>query len=679
MLEVEAILAVEPRAANTAALESRVSRPRGCASLAISGREERENLMSRMKFEWSLASALAVAASGTVLAGGGKGTFSLTLLHHHDGESKLIGASPSQPDFGGIARFATVVAHAKAAAPGGVLMLTSGDNFLAGAQWDCSLEHGVPYYDSIALNLIGYDALGLGNHDFDFGPEVLANFIEGFAPDVPFLSANLDVAPEPSLAALAAAGRIAPSTLLEIEGRLVGVVGATTTQLPFISSPGDVIVDPDVPGAVQAQIDDLLAAGARIIVLTSHLQSVSEDLALIPMLRGVDIAIAGGGDDLLANPGTALLPGDTSAGPYPILVSDADGRVVPVVTTTGDYRYLGRLEATFDAGGEILSISPDSGPIRVIGGDFPDAVVADPVIQSLVVDPVEACVEALELNVIAVNEVPLDGRTSQVRSRETNEGNLCADALRWQASRLAADYGVPVPQVALQNGGGIRNDSIVPVGDFTELDSFDILPFVNFVSVFPAVPVETLKQVLENAVSRIAPPPGSPTSGNGRFAQISGFRFTYNVDLPPGSRVTGVVLDNGPVVVSNGMVVEGAEPITVATVDFLARGGDQYPFGDLPFVNLGVTCQQGLESYVIAGLGGRISADQYPVEGQGRIVRLDNPADLNDDSVINAADLAILLSLWGACPLTGACAGDLDGDGIVGASDVTVLLASWTL
>ncbi len=315
----------------------------------------------------------------------------------------------------------------------------------------------------------------------------------------------------------------------------------------------------------------------------------------------------------------------------------------------------------------------------MIGGDFPDAVSADPVIQSLVVDPVEACVEALELNVIAVNEVPLDGRTSQVRSRETNEGNLCADALRWQASRLAADYGVPVPQVALQNGGGIRNDSIVPVGDFTELDSFDILPFVNFVSVFPAVPVETLKQVLENAVSRIAPPPGSPTSGNGRFAQISGFRFTYNVDLPPGSRVTGVVLDNGPVVVSNGMVVEGAEPITVATVDFLARGGDQYPFGDLPFVNLGVTCQQGLESYVIAGLGGRISADQYPVEGQGRIVRLDNPADLNDDSVINAADLAILLSLWGACPLTGACAGDLDGDGIVGASDVTVLLASWTL
>lgn len=636
--------------------------------------------MTARRNEWSLAAAtvLAAAATGTAMAGGEE-AFTLTLLHNNDGESKLISASASQPDFGGIARFATVVANAKAAAPGGVLTLTSGDNFLAGAQWDCSLTNGVPYYDSIALNLIGYDALCLGNHDFDFGPDVLANFIEGFSADVPFLSANLDVTPEPALAALAAAGRIAPSTLVEIEGRLVGVVGATTTQLPFISSPGDVIVDPDVQGAVQAQIDALIAAGAKIIVLTSHLQSVSEDLALIPMLRGIDIAIAGGGDDLLANPGTPLLPGDAAVGPYPILVTDADGRIVPVVTTTGDYRYLGRLEATFDAAGEILSINPDSGPIRVLGGDYPDAVAADPTIQSLVVDPVETCVAGLASNVIAVNEVPLDGRTSQVRSRETNEGNLCADALRWQASQLAAQYGAPVPQVALQNGGGIRNNSIIPVGPFSELDSYGMLPFANFVSIFPSVPVETFKQVLENAVSRIAPPPGAPTSGNGRFAQVSGFRFTYNVDLPPGSRVTGVVLDNGPVIVSNGMVVEGVEPISVATIDFLARGGDQYPFGDLPFVNLGVTYQQALENFVIEGLAGVISVEQYPVEGQGRIVRLDNPADLNDDSVINAADLAILLGLWGPCPTKGGCVGDLDGDGSIGASDVTVLLASWTL
>lgn len=632
------------------------------------------------KNDWSLLTAAAIAAAATGASfGGGKGAFTLTLLHNNDGESKLISSSPSQPDFGGIARFATVVANAKAAAPGGVLTLTSGDNFLAGAQWDCSLTNGVPYYDSIALNLIGYDALCLGNHDFDFGPDVLANFIEGFGPEVPFLSANLDVTPEPALAALATAGRIAPSTLLEIEGRLVGVVGATTTQLPFISSPGAVIVNPDVQGAVQAQIDALIAAGAKIVVLTSHLQSVAEDLALIPTLRGVDIAIAGGGDDLLANPGTPLLPGDVAEGSYPILVTDADGRIVPVVTTTGDYRYLGRLEVTFDAAGEIVSINPDSGPIRVLGGDYPDAVAADPTIQSLVVDPVEACVESLDLNVIAINEVPLDGRTSQIRSRETNEGNLCADALRWQASQLAAAYGVPVPQVALQNGGGIRNNSIVPTGPFTELDSYSILPFANFVSVFPSVPVETFKQVLENAVSRIAPPPGAPTSGNGRFAQVSGFRFTYNVDLPPGSRVSGVVLDNGPVIVSNGLVVEGAEPISVATIDFLARGGDQYPFGGLPFVNLGVTYQQALENFVIEGLGGAISAEAYPVEGQGRIVRLDNPADLNDDSVINAADLAILLGLWGPCAPAGVCAGDLDGDGLVGASDVTVLLASWTL
>ena len=236
-----------------------------------------------------------------------------------------------------------------------------------------------------------------------------------------------------------------------------------------------------------------------------------------------------------------------------------------------------------------------------------------------------------------------------------------------------------MPDVAIINGGGIRNDSILPPGDISELDTYVMLPFANFITVIPEVSVVRFKEVLENAVSRVAVPAGYPDSGTGRFAQISGCRFTFNVDLPPGSRVRGVILSSGSVIVSNGVPVEGAAPISIAVPDILARGGDEYPLADLLFVNLGVSCQQALENFVIDGLAGVISAEQYPVEGQGRIVRLDNPADLNDDSVIDAADLAILLGLWGPCPPKGGCAGDLDGDGSVGASDVTVLLASWTL
>lgn len=621
--------------------------------------------------------AFAIAANAACAADGG--LFFLTVLHASDGESRLINAGSTEPDVGGAARFATVMAEARSSASGGVLALTCGDNFLAGAQWDCSLEHGVPFYDSIALDLIGFDAHGIGNHEFDFGPPVLADFIEGFAPTVRFLSANLDVSPVPALAGLADAGRITASAIFEIDGRQVGVVGATTPELPYISSPGDVIVLTDVQGAVQAEVDALQAAGVGIIVLVSNMQGISEELALLAGLRGIDIAIADGGEEVLANPGTLLVPGDRSSGPYPWLVSDADGRTVPLVTTRGGYRYVGRLEVVFDAVGERISIDPESGPIRVMGGKVPDAVEPDPAVQALVVDPVSDCVETLATNVIAISEVPLDGRAAEVRSVETNEGDLCADAIRWQATQSAAAYGVPVPQIALMNGGGIRNDAVQPPGEISELDTYDMLPFPNFVSVFPAVPVETLKAVLENAVSRVAPPPGAPTGDTGRFAQVSGFRFTYNVDRPVGSRVIGVVLDNGPVIVSNGEVVEGAGPLVVATLDFLAQGGGEYPFGDLAYANLGATCQQALENYLVLGLSGEVRASEYPVGGVGRIVRLDDPADLNDDSVIDAHDLAILLGAWGPCPPKSGCAADLDDDGQVGPADLTLLLTSWSL
>jgi 2',3'-cyclic-nucleotide 2'-phosphodiesterase (5'-nucleotidase family) len=603
-----------------------------------------------------------------------------TLLHNNDAESRLISVRSTQPDFGGVARFATVVANARAAAgQGNSLLVTSGDNVLAGPEWDCGTRNGVPFLDSIALTEIGYDAICLGNHEFDFGPEVLAELIEGVGDGIPFLSANLDVSPEPSLAALAAEGRIAASAVFEVGGRRIGVVGATTPALPYLSSPGAVIVDADVRAAVQSAIDELLVSGVGIIVLTSHMQNIGESVELISTLSGVDIAIAADGDDLLANPGTPLLPGDEPVGAYPKLTVDADGRTVPVVATAGGYSYLGRLAVTFDAEGELLSIDPTSGPIRVLGGDAPDAVEGDPIVEATVVEPVFECVSGLAESLVAQSEVPLDGIQVNVRSRETNEGNLIADALLDAAASIAKSLGVPVPDVAIINGGGIRNDSILPPGDISELDTYAMLPFANFITVIPEVSVVRFKEVLENAVSRVAVPAGYPDSGTGRFAQISGCRFTFNVDLPPGSRVRGVILSSGSVIVSNGVPVEGAAPISIAVPDILARGGDEYPLADLLFVNLGVSCQQALENFVIDGLAGVISAEQYPVEGQGRIVRLDNPADLNDDSVIDAADLAILLGLWGPCPPKGGCAGDLDGDGSVGASDVTVLLASWTL
>jgi 2',3'-cyclic-nucleotide 2'-phosphodiesterase (5'-nucleotidase family) len=573
---------------------------------------------------------MAVAPSGAVAqetSTGGQSGFTLTLLHNNDGESQLLPSDDG--NVGGVARFVARLRELqregrREPGPSAVVTVSSGDNFLAGPQFQASLDKGVPFYDSIAANRARYDAMAIGNHEFDFGPDVLADYIRGVR-GVPFLSANLDVSPEPRLAALERRGRIAPSTVVGRGASRVGVIGATTPLLRAISSPRDVVVDPEVAAAIQGQVTRLEGLGVDKIVLISHLQSLQEDLALVPQLDGVDIVVAGGGDELLANPDDPLLPGDVAVGPYPTLAADADGTQVPVVTTSGSYRYIGRLVADFDRHGNLVGVDDArSGPIRISGPNLPDVVEPDPVTQQRVVEPVTAYLAALAENVIAQTEVPLDGLRTSIRTQETNEGNLVADALLSEATRLAPDFGAPAPDVALQNGGGMRDDEVVPPGPITELKTFDILPFSNFVAVVPEVPRETFKELLENAVSRVE-------AVDGRFAQVAGFRFTYDpagqaqvIDpvtgaiTTPGTRVREVVLDDGTVIVAAGQVQAGAA-LNVATIDFLARGGDQYPFGGLPFTTLGVSYQQALRNYLTGPLGGVVTAAQYPAGGEGRI------------------------------------------------------------
>lgn len=569
------------------------------------------------------------------------GNFMLTLLHNNDAESQLVNAGSGLEDFGGAARFATLVDALKRSAttgpppPGhrgvkrGVLMVSSGDNFLAGPEFNASLEKGIPYYDTIAMDLIGYDAVAIGNHDFDFGPDVLADFIAGYERTMPpYLSSNLDFSAEPRLQELVDLGRIAPSTVVKVRGENIGIIGATTPALPFISSPRNVVVN-EVAPAVQAQIDRLEGMGVNIIILISHLQSIEEDLALAPMLEGVDIMVAGGGDELLANEGDLLLPGHEEIiyGPYPLVANDSDGTQIPVVTTPGSFNYVGKFVATFDRKGNLLGWDDDlSGPVRVAGGDNPDAVQPDPEVQALVVDPVQAALADLANNVIATTEVGLNGVRADVRTRETNEGNLIADALLWQATQLADSFGVPAPDVALQNGGGIRNDTVIGPGNVTELDTFDMLPFGNFLTVVPGIPREQFKEILENAVSNV-------DNIDGRFAQVAGFSFTWDAAgtaqvlnddgtvATPGTRILDVTLDDGTPIVQGGAVVPG-DPLDIAINNFSAGGGDQYPFRGAPFTSLGVSDQQALEAYIVEALGGLITAADYPEGGEGRITRL---------------------------------------------------------
>ncbi len=573
--------------------------------------------------------------------------FWLTILHNNDGESQVIDAGSGLEDFGGAARFRTLVKKLKwhaltgpwthRGAKRGVIMVSSGDNFLAGPEFAASLANGVPYYDAIAMRLIGYDAINLGNHDFDFGPDVLANFLDsfGFRGPPPYVSANLDFSGEPRLQAYVDEGVIVASTIIRERGEEIGVIGLETPNLPFISSPRNVVVDPNLVEIVQEQIDILEAEGVGIIVLSSHLQSIANELDLVSQVEGLDVVIAGGGDELLANPDDVLIPGDDAFvfGAYPQVAADLNGDSVPVVTTSGEYRYVGQLVVGFDRHGNVLQIHEErSGPKRVAtddcNGTLPcdDTVFPDPFMQYFVVNPVEEYVAELANIIVGVSEVDLEGRRAPgVRTQETNEGNLIADSLFWYADQVAAIYGVNPPDVALQNGGGIRNNTLIPAGNITELDTFSMVPFPNFVSLLENIPRDQFKEIMENAVSRVE-------FSDGRFAQISGFSMVYDptgtaqiLDLDgnvvtPGTRVVDLTLADGTSIVSGGAVVAGPG-INIATIDFLARGGDQYPYRGAPFTSLGASYQQALSSYIqsSAGLGGTITAAQYPEGGEGRI------------------------------------------------------------
>ena len=291
-----------------------------------------------------------------------------------------------------------------------------------------------------------------------------------------------------------------------VSGQRFGVVGATTPDLPTISSPRGVVVTPDLAATalvVQAEIDRLTDQhGVEKIVFVSHLQNVANDLTFIPLLDGIDIAVAGGGDDLLVNPvvplDVQLLPGEAApvAGDYPLEVTDGGGRTVYIVTTAGNYKYL--------AGSTSSSTRPArwsrstrrratrvasfrSAPSPRISAcstrSSPDeAIVED------VVEPVEECLEALATPLLR-SEIVFDTSRAGSRTRETSAGNAITDAYLAAYDRFATPNGLPPrgagnPVIALQNGGGIRQNGgdVLPVGGASEisrLNTLNVLPFFN--------------------------------------------------------------------------------------------------------------------------------------------------------------------------------------------------------
>jgi len=611
---------------------------------------------------------LAVVSLG--VAPRAEGDLMLSVFHNNDGESQLLPTTVATPggdvEVGGLGRFVSRLDQERAAASSAgrqLLTVSAGDNFLAGPVFSVSQTPGQDFFDALAMNAIGYNAITLGNHEFDFGPDTLVDFISEVDASIPFLSANLQVTGDSPLKPLVDAGRIRPSTVVTLgNGEEVGLIGLTTPDLGIVSNPGDTVSvigagEPTRADQLQALADlvntevaGLQGQGVDRILLVSHLQSIQNEIDLAPLLNGVDAIVGGGGDELLAGPTDPLLPGDTATRPFPETSTRMDGATVPVVTTSGKYGYFGRLDLDFDAAGELPDANAFGGSIvRVAGpGIGPDGVVPNANVQNTIIMPLEAALDAAQ-TVVATSEVELDGVRPNVRTRETNFGNLIADSFLDAAQETSPAVFGNTPTIAITNGGGIRNSVVIPEGgEITALTAATVLPFENEVVIVEDVTPDQLLFALERAVSaveRVA----------GQFAQVSGFSFSFDPNQPaqelafsqdgdivgvasPGERIVDVMLDmpGGPLtIIEDGEVIPEFTSLTldVATLSFLAGGGDGYPwefFGN-NVVDTGVLDRDALTSFLADDLGGVVPASLYAASNSTsdpRITVIPEPASL---------------------------------------------------
>jgi 5'-nucleotidase len=365
-----------------------------------------------------------------------------------------------------------------------------------------------------AWDASGLDYAALGNHEFDFGPDVLRERIR--ESKFKWLAANVidkktgkPFADTPEF------------VVREFDGVKIGIFGVLLQETLQTSRPGKDIEILDPCATAARVIPKIHAAGAQVIVALTHL-SMAEDKQLA-RCSGVDVIIGGHEHTLL----------ESMAGRAPIF------------KMTSDARELGRID---------LNISRSTGKLESI--DWQIIPVTDKIKEDVAFAPLNEkygpLMKSLE-QVVGRTEVELNVKSADLRTHETNMGDFIADVYR-QAT--GAD-------VALANGGSIRADATIAPGVLTKRNVLSMLPYNNRV----------LKLQLTGAVIRAALEHGVATVGTeaqpGRFPQVSGLRFEYDASRKPGARITSILI--------NGKPLNDRQTYTLATTSYVALdAGDGY-------------------------------------------------------------------------------------------------------
>lgn len=462
-------------------------------------------------------------------------TFNLTILHTNDTHSH----HEAEGGEGGAARMAAVVNQVRAAEDN-VVLLDGGDRFTG------TLFHN--FYlgadNAQIMNLMAYDAMALGNHEFDNGSDVLAGFVS--ALDFPALAANIDFSENETLSGIG----IERYTVVDVNGTSVGVIGLTTADTPEISSPADDLVfNDDLVAVANAAAAELTEQGVGIIVLLTH-TGINVDFVIAPQLENIDVFVGGHSHTLFSNQNTG------ATGEYPMaFTNEASGDTVLYVQAFQHYDYLGRLDIEFTADG--VADDWDGDNIFLSAYITPDAEM------EAVVAELAAPLDEIRANPAGSSEVALDGDRSICRVEECNLGNLIADGMRWETGT----------DIAIMNGGGIRRD--LPLGDLAVGDLIELQPFGNTIATMDITGADLIV-ALENGVSRITLNDDGQVvrdGASGRFPHVSGMRFSYDPTLEAGSRVTSVDIEQED---GSFVAVDEMASYSIAVGSFVANGGDGY-------------------------------------------------------------------------------------------------------
>ncbi|TKV72346.1 5'-nucleotidase C-terminal domain-containing protein [Rhizobium sp. AU243] len=506
----------------------------------------------------------------TLSAGAALADYELNILHINDFHSRIESINKFDSTcsaeeegknecFGGAARLLTAINQTRDAlkAEGkNVLLLNAGDNF-QGSLFYTTYKGTV---EAEVLNAMKFDAMTVGNHEFDDSEDGLAGFLDKV--QFPVVTANVV-----ATAASKIGDRVKPSIVLEVGGQKIGIVGAVANDTAELATPGPNITIAEDVAKISEQVQKLKQDGVDKIIALTHV-GYPRDLEFIAKIPDVDVVVGGHTHTLLSN------TDQKAEGPYPTLVDNPGGYKVPVVQAGQYSKYLGDLKVVFDDNGVVKESKGD--PILIDSSFKPDEATLKRI------DELKAPIEALKSKVVGSSEGPIEGDRKVCRVKECSMGNLVADATLARVK----DQGVTI---AFANSGGLR--SSIDAGDVSMGEVLTVLPFQNTVATFQ-LKGEDIRAALENGVSQI-------DDGAGRFMQVSGLKYSFDRSKPAGGRVVSVEVKEGDAFVP----VDPAKTYIVAANNYVRTGGDGFKVFATKAINaydFGPNLEEAVAAYITA-------------------------------------------------------------------------------